>query len=272
MSDEGERMSVKDCKVSELKKIIQETDSLDGLVKLSYEMECDRRASVKKLVDSVDRKIEKINTFRYKFCEMQAYEKRLKINGCHVVAGLDEAGRGPLAGPVVAAAVVLGDDFDVLGIDDSKKLSATQRENLYEQIVTRSEAYGIGMASVEEIDEMNILNATKLAMKRALENLGLSPDHLLIDALELDGVQADQTAIIKGDQKSLSIAAASILAKVTRDKLVEEVSEKYPDYGFAKHKGYGTKAHCEAILEHGPTEIHRKTFIRNLVTGRNHED
>lgn len=265
-------MLIKDFKVSDLRKMIQETESLDQLVKLSYEMESDRRASVQKLIESVDRKIEKINSFRWKFCEMQAYEKRLKINGCQVIAGLDEAGRGPLAGPVVAAAVVLGDTFDVLGIDDSKKLSATQRENLYEQIVDRSEAYGIGMASVEEIDQLNILNATKLAMKRAIENLGINPDHLLIDALNLDAVKTDQTAIIKGDQKSLSIAAASILAKVTRDKLVEEISEHYPKYGFAQHKGYGTKAHCEAIIEFGPTILHRKTFIKNLITGNPHED
>lgn len=265
-------MSVKDLKVSDLRKAIHETESLDQLVRLSLEMEHDRRASVKKLVDSVDRKIEKINSFRWKFCEMQTYEKKLRINGCQVVAGLDEAGRGPLAGPVVAAAVVLGESFDVLGIDDSKKLSASQRENLYEEIVNRSEAYGIGMASVEEIDEMNILNATKLAMRRALDNLGLHPDHLLIDALNLEGVQAEQTAIIKGDQKSLSIAAASILAKVTRDKLVDEISKSYPDYGFEHHKGYGTKEHCSAILKYGPTKLHRKTFLRNLMSGDRHED
>lgn len=264
-------MLVKDLKVAELKKVIQETDTLDCLVRLSYEMEQDRRESVKKLVDSVDRKIEKINNFRWKFCEMQAYEKRLKINGCHVIAGLDEAGRGPLAGPVVAAAVVLGDEFDVLGIDDSKKLSETQRETLYKEIISHSQAYGIGTASVEEIDELNILNATKLAMKRAIINLGVKPDHLLIDALELDGINAGQTAIIKGDQKSLSIAAASILAKVTRDKMVVEISKTYPMYGFEHHKGYGTKEHCQAILQYGPTELHRKAFIRNLMAGEKHE-
>lgn len=265
-------MIIKDCKVSDLKKMIQQTETLDELVKLSYEMESDRRTSVQKLVENVDRKIEKINEYRWKFCEMQAYEKRLKINGCQVVAGIDEAGRGPLAGPVVAAAVVLGDDFDVLGIDDSKKLSASQRENLYEKILNRSAAYGIGVASVEEIDSMNILNATKLAMKRAVQNLGLSPDHLLIDAVSLDNIDAGQTAIIKGDQKSLSIAAASILAKVTRDKMVDSYSDTYPVYGFEQHKGYGTKAHCEAILKHGPTKLHRKTFIKNLMLGHRDED
>lgn len=264
-------MLVKDLKITELKKRIVETESLDDLVKLSFEMEKDRRESVKKLIDLVDRKIEKINNFRWKFCEMQAYEKRLKINGCHVIAGLDEAGRGPLAGPVVAAAVVLGDDFDILGIDDSKKLSSTQRETLYTEIVNHSEAYGIGTASVEEIDELNILNATKLAMKRAIKNLGVCPDHLLIDALELDGVNAGQTAIVKGDQKSLSIAAASILAKVTRDHMVLEISKTYPMYGFEKHKGYGTKEHCNAILQYGPTKLHRKAFIRNLMSGDDHE-
>lgn len=265
-------MLVKDLKVSELKKVIHETKALDHLVKLSLAMEFDERLSVQKLVESVDRKIGKINNFRWKFCEMQAYEKKLKINGCHVVAGLDEAGRGPLAGPVVAAAVVLGDTFDVLGIDDSKKLSATQRENLYEQIVKRSESYGIGMASVEEIDEINILNATKLAMKRALENLNVHPDHLLIDALLLDEISTEQTAIIKGDQKSLSIAAASILAKVTRDRLVDELAITYPNYGFENHKGYGTKEHCKAILEFGPTTLHRKTFLRNLMAGERNEN
>lgn len=265
-------MEVSELKISEVKELVQSACSIDELIHLSVSMERDHRASVKKLLEGVDKRIHKINELRWKFCEMQQYEKKLKINGCHVIAGLDEAGRGPLAGPVVAAAVVLGDGFDVLGIDDSKKLSASQRENLYEKIVLKSKAYGIGMASVEEIDKYNILNATKMAMARAIENLGIYPEHLLIDAVKLDDIAVDQTPLIKGDQKSLSIAAASILAKVTRDRLVDELSDTYPEYGFEQHKGYGTKAHCEAILKYGPTRLHRKTFIKNLMAGDHNED
>lgn len=259
-------------KLSEVKTLVQQTTGLDDLIQLSLSLQKDSRASVIKLQDTIEKKIQKINELRWKFCEMQQYEKRLKINGCHVIAGIDEAGRGPLAGPVVAAAVVLGDQFDVFGIDDSKKLSATQREDLFEKIVHRSEAHGIGIASVEEIDTLNILNATKLAMKRAVENLGVVPEHLLIDAVKLDQVSVDQTPLIKGDQKSLSIAAASILAKVTRDRMVDAMAATYPEYGLAQHKGYGTKAHCEAILKYGPAEIHRKTFIKNLMAGESDED
>ena len=183
--------------------------------------------------------------------------------------GMDEAGRGPLAGPVVAACVVLGEDFEVMGVDDSKKLSAKKREELFAQITAKALAYGVGMADNNIIDEINILNATKLAMKRALKEtekmLGRPVDLLLIDAVRLDDANRAQQSIIKGDASSLAIAAASIIAKVTRDRLMIRYDEEYPGYGFAGHKGYGTAAHYDAIAKYGITPIHRKSFLKNVL-------
>lgn len=188
------------------------------------------------------------------------------------VGGIDEAGRGPLAGPVVAACAVLPKDFDILGVDDSKKLSEKKREELFSLITEKALAWGVGIADNEIIDEINILQATKRAMKEAaanaeemlLERRGHGIDILLLDAVRLDGVSIRQEAIVKGDAKSLSIAAASIIAKVTRDRMMLQYHEKYPHYGFDSNKGYGTKAHYEGIYKYGVTPIHRKTFLKNL--------
>ncbi len=191
---------------------------------------------------------------------MLTFEKQAMLSGYKVIAGVDEAGRGPLAGPVVSAAVVLPENFDVPGINDSKKLSEKKREALFPVIQKHAIAFGIGLADHEEIDQINILQASLLSMKRAVEALSVTPDYLLIDGKFIIDCTIDQRSVIKGDALSLSIAAASILAKVTRDRIMADRDLQYPEYGFRRHKGYPTKAHKEAILTHGPCPIHRKSF------------
>ena len=217
-------------------------------------------------------KQEREQVLREKLQTMQVYERDLRAAGKRYIAGVDEVGRGPLAGPVVAACVVLPEDFDVLGVEDSKKLSEKKREQLYDAILSEALAYGIGMQDNASIDEINILEATKEAMRCAIieaeqrlrEKTGCGIDHILIDALTLREVAIPQTGIIKGDSASLSIAAASILAKVTRDRMMVEYDSIYPGYAFAKNKGYGTKAHYEGLQAQGMTPIHRRSFLKNL--------
>lgn len=194
---------------------------------------------------------------------MKEFDREYKIYG--TICGIDEAGRGPLCGPVVAAAVILPDEYNVLYINDSKKLSETKREEVYKEIDKYAVAYGVGIVSPERIDEINILQATYEAMRTAIHKLSVKPDILLNDAVTIPMVDIKQVPIIKGDAKSQSIAAASIVAKVTRDHLMEEYDKLYPEYGFAKHKGYGTAAHIKAIKEYGPCPIHRRTFIKNFI-------
>lgn len=207
---------------------------------------------------------------REKLSEMSIFEEELYNRGLELIAGVDEVGRGCLAGPVVSAAVILPKNHDILGIDDSKKLSEKRRLELAKAIKEKSVCYSIGMVGNTVIDKVNILEATKMAMNGALANLndkvnrkyGKDIDWILIDALTLEDVPIGQTGIVKGDGKSVSIAAASILAKVTRDKLMIELSEKYPYYKLEKNKGYGTKEHYNGIEEHGVCEIHRITFLK----------
>lgn len=194
---------------------------------------------------------------------MKEFDREYKIYG--TVCGIDEAGRGPLCGPVVAAAVILPDEYNILYINDSKKLSETKREEVYKEIDKYAIAYGVGIVSPERIDEINILQATYEAMRTAIHKLSVKPDILLNDAVTIPMVDIKQVPIIKGDAKSQSIAAASIVAKVTRDHLMEEYDKLYPEYGFEKHKGYGTAAHIKAIKEYGPCPIHRRTFIKNFI-------
>lgn len=194
---------------------------------------------------------------------MKEFDREYKIYG--TICGIDEAGRGPLCGPVVAAAVILPDEYNILYINDSKKLSETKREEVYKEIDKYAVAYGVGIVSPERIDEINILQATYEAMRTAIHKLSVTPDTLLNDAVTIPMVDIKQVPIIKGDAKSQSIAAASIVAKVTRDHLMEEYDKLYPEYGFAKHKGYGTAAHIKAIKEYGPCPIHRRTFIKNFI-------
>lgn len=192
--------------------------------------------------------------------ELWDYEIKAREKGYLFVAGIDEAGRGPLAGPVVAGAVVLPFDADFQGLDDSKKLSPAKREELFPKIQAQALGYGVAVVNPEVIDKINILQATRLAMKLAVEKLLSVPDLLLIDGNQKIDSPVEQWAIIKGDAKSFSIAAASVLAKVTRDHIMEDYHHLYPDYEFARHKGYGTKLHRGLIAEHGPCPIHRRTF------------
>ncbi len=222
-------------------------------------------------------KEERLQRQMQRLAEMQQPERDLHKRGYRYIAGIDEAGRGPLAGPVAAAAVVLPEDFDVPGVDDSKKLSEKRREELYGVIMERAQAVGVGIVDHETIDRINILQAAKLAMSRALDEAGEdlkrrcgsggedpAIDYILLDAVELPDRGVPQEAIIKGDAKVLAIAAASIIAKVTRDRIMAAYAEEYPGYGFEKNKGYGTKAHYDGLRQQGTCPIHRKTFLKNF--------
>lgn len=195
---------------------------------------------------------------------MREYEDT--YDACAYICGIDEAGRGPLAGPVVAAAAVLPKDCQIFYLNDSKKLSEKKRDFLFDEIKEKAVAYGIGIVSPQVIDEINILQATYEAMRQAISQLNVIPEILLNDAVTIPGVDIMQVPIVKGDAKSVSIAAASILAKVTRDRMMMEYDQIYPEYGFAKHKGYGTAAHIAALKEYRPCPIHRRTFIKKFVT------
>lgn len=217
-------------------------------------------------------KAERTERLKERLQELQLYERELRTKGFRYVAGVDEVGRGPLAGPVVAAAVVLPEDFDVLGVDDSKKLTEKKREALYDEIVEKALCWGIGRRDNFVIDEVNILQATKLAMAEAIENAGQmlfdrtgeEIDFVLFDAMEIQAVRKPQMSLIKGDSKSVSIAAASIVAKVTRDREMIQLDQVYPGYGFASNKGYGTKAHYQGLRENGITSVHRRSFLKNF--------
>ncbi len=216
-------------------------------------------------------KEERLENQRKRLAEMKSEEAALHEEGFRIIAGVDEVGRGPLAGPVVTAAVVLPEDFNVLGVDDSKKITEKNREKLFTEIKAECVSWGIGMASHEIIDEINILQATKLAMKRAVKDLEKnlakrgagSLDMVLFDAVEIEDLDIPQKSYIKGDAKVLAIAAASIIAKVTRDRMMIKYAREYPWYAFEKNKGYGTKAHYEGIREKGICPIHRKSFLKN---------
>lgn len=196
---------------------------------------------------------------------MREYENNLQKKGYRLIAGVDEAGRGPLAGPVYAAAVILPDNAIIKGINDSKKLTEKRREELFEEITEKAVAYNVCAIDEKRIDKINILNATFEAMNGAVNGLGTAPDYVIIDGNRIKGMGIPHETIVKGDAKSVSIAAASILAKVSRDRFISEIAKKYPQYGFEKHKGYGTKAHTEAILKYGPCEIHRRSFLKKLL-------
>lgn len=236
--------------------------ALQMLPDFIQEYEKDERAGVRKLVAQAEKKLRALEEERSRIYRLGEYERRYA--GYTYVCGIDEAGRGPLAGPVTAGAVVLPKDCEILYINDSKKLTAAKREVLYDEIMDKAVAAAVGMAPPQRIDEINILQATYEAMREAINNLGIIPDILLNDAVTIPEVPVCQIPIIKGDAKSISIAAASILAKVTRDRIMTEYDRIYPGYGFAVHKGYGTKAHMEAIRRLGPCEIHRKTFLTSL--------
>ena len=206
-----------------------------------------------------EKEIERLN--KLKEDELKLYSEKIQY-----ICGIDEAGRGPLAGPVVVGAVILPKDSFIEGVNDSKKISEKKREKVYEEIIKNAISYSVGIVDEEGIDEINILNATKLALTTAIKGLEIKPDLILVDALNnIDTCNIPYKSIIKGDAKEYSIAAASIIAKVTRDRIMQQWDEIYPEYGFAKHKGYGTAAHIQEIKEKGPCKIHRRSFIKNFT-------
>lgn len=224
----------------------------------------DSRNGVQNLILRFKKKENKLLIERQRLEQMREFEK--KYAGYTYICGIDEVGRGPLAGPVVAGAVILPHDCEILYLNDSKKLSAKKREELYDEILDKAIATGIGMASPARIDEINILQATYEAMRIAVQELKTAPELLLNDAVTIPGITIRQVPIIKGDAKSVSIAAASVIAKVTRDRLMAEYESILPGYGFAENKGYGSASHIEALKKLGPTPIHRRSFIKNFVS------
>ncbi len=223
----------------------------------------DTRKGVIRLIEKYEKSLEKLKKERERLARMRIYEEKYEHIG--LVCGVDEAGRGPLAGPVVAGAVILPAGCEILYLNDSKQLSAKMRETLYDEIYQKAVAVGVGIVGHERIDEINILQATYEAMRKAVASLETVPQVLLNDAVTIPDITIPQVPIIGGDAKSLSIAAASVVAKVTRDRIMCEYDREMPQYGFASHKGYGSAAHMEAIRRYGPSRIHRKSFLKNIL-------
>lgn len=237
---------------------------IENKIKYVESLKKDNRKTVNKLANKIENEYAKFSAEKRRIKMLCKFENDLFKLNYNLIAGVDEAGRGPLAGPVVAAAVILPKNKLIFGINDSKKISEKKRDELFKIINEVAISIGIGIVDNYIIDEINILNATKLAMKKAILSLKIKPDFLLIDALNLTDINIKQKNIIKGDSLSISIAAASIIAKVTRDRIVNEYDNLYPEYGFKNHKGYGTKKHYEAIKKFGITPVHRKSFLKSL--------
>ena len=248
--------------IKEISDLLKSTNA-ENLPELIAEYENDERAGVQKAIQSANKRVEALKAERERIYKLQEFER--KYCDYNFICGIDEVGRGPLAGPVVAGAVILPKDCDILYINDSKKLSEKKREELYDIILEKAVACAVGYATPERIDEINILQATYEAMRDAINKLNPQPDILLNDAVTIPMVPYKQVPIIKGDAKSISIGAASIFAKVTRDRLMVEYDKVFPEYDFAGNKGYGSAAHIEALRKYGPTPIHRKTFITHFV-------
>jgi len=248
--------------IGEIKEQFQAA-SVEGLPELIEEYREDGRGGVKKLVESAEKKIAALEKEKQRIERIRVYEE--KYREYDYICGIDEVGRGPLAGPVVAGAVILPRDCRILYVNDSKQLSEKKREELYEIIMEKAVACAVGYATPERIDEINILRATYEAMREAIGKLTPQPQILLNDAVTIPGVNIRQIPIIKGDAKSITIGAASIIAKVTRDRLMVEYDKVFPEYDFAGNKGYGSAAHIEALRKYGPTPIHRRSFIKNFL-------
>ncbi len=247
--------------ISEIREIYQAA-SVEALPEFINKYSNDERAGVRRLTEAAQKRLEALEKEKQRIEALCEYEK--KYREYSYICGVDEVGRGPLAGPVVAGAVVLPKDCRILYINDSKQLSENKREELYEIIKEQAVAWAVGYASPERIDEINILQATYEAMREAVGALSPRPDILLNDAVTIPLLDIQQIPIIKGDAKSISIGAASIMAKVTRDRLMMEYDKVYPEYGFAGNKGYGSSGHMEALRKYGPTPIHRKSFLKNM--------
>ena len=248
--------------IGEIKKEFEQADR-QTLLSLYEAYADDNRAGVVSLISKYKKQEEKLEEEKKRIENMSIYER--KYADFQYICGIDEVGRGPLAGPVVAGAVILPKDCDILYLNDSKKLSEKMREALYDEIMEKAVATGIGIVGPGRIDEINILQATYEAMRMAIDNLKVRPDLLLNDAVTIPEVDIKQVPIIKGDAKSISIAAASIIAKVTRDRMMKDYHELFPEYGFNKHKGYGSKEHIQSIQQYGPSPIHRRTFITHFI-------
>ena len=255
-------------KINDIKGIFQAA-GYEKLPELIKEYGQDERGGVRVLVEKAKKRLYALEKEIARTEGMKEYENKYRDYMC--ICGIDEVGRGPLAGPVVAGAVVLPKDCGILYLNDSKQLSEKKREELYEVIMEQAVATGLGYVGPERIDEINILQATYEAMRQAVAALGVTPDLLLNDAVTIPQVEIRQVPIIKGDAKSISIAAASIIAKVTRDRLMVQYDEVFPEYGFASNKGYGAKVHLEALEKYGPTPIHRKSIIKNLTVAMSGE-
>lgn len=249
-------------KISEIKSEFESAD-WDSLSQVMDSFRNDERAGVQKLIAQFEKKKEAYEKELKRLEVMRQFEEEYKESP--YICGIDEVGRGPLCGPVVASAVILPKDAKILYINDSKQLSQKKREALFPEIMQKAVAVGTGIVSPQEIDELNILQATYKAMRMAISSLPVKPTLLLNDAVTIPEVDIPQVKIIKGDAKSMSIAAASIIAKVTRDRMMVEYDKVFPQYGLAKNKGYGSKEHIEALRKYGPCPIHRKTFITHFV-------
>lgn len=250
-------------KISEIKEEFEHAGSNEQLLYLMKVHAPDTRTGVASLIKRYQKKMDALEAEKQRLEKMMEYEKEYEYIG--YACGIDEAGRGPLAGPVVAGAVILPQDCRIMYLNDSKQLSEKRREELFDEIMEKALAVGVGMSSPARIDEINILQATYEAMRIAVSKLCVVPQILLNDAVTIPGITIPQVPIIKGDAKSLSIAAASVIAKVTRDRLMKKYDAVMPEYGFASHKGYGSATHIAAIKEYGPSAIHRTTFIKNFI-------
>lgn len=248
--------------ISEIGTIYKQAD-LNTLPAFIGEFESDERSGVQSLIKKAKKRLEDLEKEKKRMYEMFSFER--KYAEYEYICGVDEVGCGPLAGPVVAAAVILPKDCDILYLNDSKKLAENKREEIFDEIMEKAVSVGIGFASPERIDEINIRQADFEAMRMALSKLSIEPDFIMVDGYPIGGVDKKQISIVKGDAKSASIAAASIIAKVTRDRLMNDYDKVFPGYGFASNKGYGSAEHIKAIKELGATPIHRKTFIKNFV-------
>ena len=249
-------------KITDIKNLFQAADT-EKLPELISVYENDARSGVQNLILTARKRLDALKKEKARTESLKKFEYEYEAYGC--LCGIDEVGRGPLAGPVVAGAVILPKNCDILYLNDSKQLSEKKREELYDVIMEKAVSVGLGFSSPERIDEINILKATYEAMRQAISKLSVQPAVLLNDAVTIPGVEIKQVPIIKGDAKSVSIAAASIVAKVTRDRMMVEYDSVFPEYGFAQNKGYGAAAHIEALKKYGPCPIHRKTFITHFV-------
>ncbi len=248
-------------KIGEIRDLLQAAED-QMLPDFIARFENDERSGVQQLVQRAQKRLDALEKERERLMAMHQYEEQYK--DCQAICGIDEAGRGPLAGPVVAAAVILPKDCEILYLNDSKQLSAKKRELLYDEIMEKAVSVGVGYATPQRIDEINILQATYEAMRQAVNKLSVCPDILLNDAVRIPGLSMQQVPIVKGDAKSVSIAAASIIAKVTRDRLMMEYDKAMPQYHFAANKGYGSAEHIEALAVYGASPIHRRSFITHF--------